>query len=566
MPVLDLAPELILYGGRIYTVDDAFSTASALAVRGGRLVGEGDDAAVRALAGPQTRQVNLGGRTVLPGFIDGHNHMAGFGLGLLALSLQGAASVEEVCARIAARADERPAGEWIVTSAVGTPPYCLDAPGCLAEGRFPSRRELDAAAPNHPVYVAYSLGKPPPAPALLNSLALARLGLDREPPPAALADLEADGDGQPAILAVCSPFAALGWLHARGLPGASPARMLDGLVAATRAYHAVGTTSIYEAHGVRLDELRGYSALHARGQMGVRTHLAVGIDLAAPLEAIERQLDLLTFSVPPGLGDDVLQVDGIGLSFDGPTGHGMSLMREPYRGYRGELWQGIQYAPTEKLQAVALAAARRGLRVQTQASGGAAMDAVLDVYAAVDREVPIREARWVLEHCQFPSERNFEQCRRLGVVPTTCANFLWGQTSLGYDRFFGRAIAEQAVPLRRWLDAGLPIVQSSDYGPYPPLFGYWQSLARQDGLTGDVIGADQRISRQEALRLWTRHAAYAIFRETEVGSLEVGKLADLIVLGDDPLTCEEALIPQIAVLATMVGGRAVHDAAGLLGG
>jgi predicted amidohydrolase YtcJ len=563
--VIDPAPELILHGGRVYTVDDAFSTAEALAIKGGRLVGVGSDAEIRPLAGRTTRQLDLANRTVLPGFIDGHNHMVGFGLFALALSLEGATSCSDVCERIAARAAVMPPGQWIICGPIGTQPYCLDAPGCLAEGRFPTRRELDAAAPEHPVYVWYSVGKPPPAPALLNSLGLARLGLDREPPPAEMAHLAPDSEGSLSILEITSPFAGLVWLYTLGLPDAPPARYCEAVLAATNAYLAAGITGVYEAHGVRLEELRAYAEVHARGEMRVRTHVAVGAELSLPLEVIERQLQQLTYAVPPGLGDDVLQVDGIGISFDGPTGHGMSFMREPYLNQFGQRWQGIQYAPTEKFLEVARLAARYGLRVQTQCSGGAAIDAVLDAYEAVDREISIRDARWVIEHCQFPSARNLEQCQRLGVVPTTCTNFLWGQTSTGYYRFFGRELAQEAVPLRRWLDAGLPIAQSSDYGPYPPLFTLWQSLARRDALTGDVVGPDQRISREEALRIYTRNGAYATFRERDVGSIEVGKLADLVVLDADPLTCAEEQIPDVAVLATIVGGQIVYDSGAAFG-
>lgn len=566
MPLSDLAPDLLLYGGRIHTVDDGFRTVEAVAIKNGRLVGVGASAEVRALAGPATREVDLGGRTVVPGFVDGHNHMAGFGLGLQALSLYGAGSVAEVCVRIAARAREQPAGSWIVTSAVGTPPYNQDAPDCLAEGRLPTRAELDAAAPDHPVYIGYSLGKPPPAPAALNSRGLATLGLDRERPPAEIADLVQGPDGAPSgVLELVSPFAGLGWLYGRGLPGASAEQHVAGLRLATERYLAAGITTIYEAHGVRLEELRAYSALHADGAMGVRTHVAVGVEPSLPLEVIERQLQLLTYAVPPGLGDDVYQVDGIGMSFDGPVGHGMARMHQPYVGYRGQRWQGIQYVPTDKYLEVIRLAARYGLRVQTQCAGEAGIAAVLDAYETVDREIPIGDQRWVIQHCQFPSARTMEQCRRLGVVPTTCTNFLWGQGSTGYYRYYGRERAQAAIPLRGWLDAGLPVVQSSDYGPYQPMFTLWQSLARRDALTGDVIGPEQRITREEALRIYTRHGAYAIFRERDLGSLEVGKLADLVVLADDPLTCAEDAIPSIAVLATVVGGRVVHDSGGIFG-
>jgi predicted amidohydrolase YtcJ len=199
------------------------------------------------------------------------------------------------------------------------------------------------------------------------------------------------------------------------------------------------------------------------------------------------------------------------------------------------------------------------LRLQVQCAGGGAIDKVLGIFAEIDREIPIRDKRFVIEHCQFPSAENMATCRRLGVVATTTANFLWNYDSV-YLRCFGEEMSADAIPLRDWLDAGVVISQSTDGRPYDPIFTFWQSLARKGGVTGHVFGLPrQKITRAEALRMATYNAAYAAFWEHRIGSIEPGKLADLAILSDDIMTMPEDRIPEAKVVATLLGGKPVHD-------
>jgi predicted amidohydrolase YtcJ len=209
--------------------------------------------------------------------------------------------------------------------------------------------------------------------------------------------------------------------------------------------------------------------------------------------------------------------------------------------------------------------ARSGLRAQVQCAGGAAIDKVLGMYEEIDREIPLRDRRWVIEHCQFPSKQNIDTCRRLGIIPTSTTNFLWLHGSI-YVRSFGEGLACEAVPFRAWLEGGVPAVQSTDGRCYAPAFVFWQSLARRDGLTGRALATPaQKLTRSDALRIYTAHGARVTFWEDRLGSLEPGKLADLVVLSDDIMTIDEDRIPETRVLATLVGGRPVHDT-GLFGG
>jgi predicted amidohydrolase YtcJ len=219
----------------------------------------------------------------------------------------------------------------------------------------------------------------------------------------------------------------------------------------------------------------------------------------------------------------------------------------------------VQHTPDENFKSILLKGARANLRMQVQCSGGAAIDKVLAIYEEINREIPIADKRWVIAHCQFPSAENMAACQRLGVIPTTATNFLWNYGHV-YVRSFGRDLATNAIPFKQWLDAGVPVVQSTDGRPYEPLFTYWQSLARQDGHTGEVLSTpEQKLSRLQALRMYTANAANVTFWENDLGSIEAGKLADLVVLSEDILEVPEERIRETRVLATLVGGRAVHD-------
>jgi predicted amidohydrolase YtcJ len=232
-------------------------------------------------------------------------------------------------------------------------------------------------------------------------------------------------------------------------------------------------------------------------------------------------------------------------------------MREPFKSPQGFSWTGVKLASEEALRRAIDKAAEAGLRIQVQCSGSAAIDSVLEIFDAHHRRSPLPPKRWTIEHCQFPSRANIEVCKRMGIVATSAVSFLWdyGHT---YRQCFG-ALADEAVPYRAWLDGGVMLANSSDGHPFEPLFGFWQMLARQDGYSGQTLGGGQRISRQQALRACTYNGAYAAFWEEQIGSIEPGKLADLVVLSQDIMSVPEERIRSTRVLATLVGGRPVHD-------
>ena len=556
------SPDLVLHHGVVYTVDDADRVHEAIAIKNGRIVAVGGSPEIRALAGPTTRQVDLGGHTVVPGFIDGHPHLDSVGLALTRPSFAGVQSIDDIVAVVRRAAATRAPGAWIVCNPIAEEPEVFRFPGHLKEGRWPTRHDLDRAAPEHPVVIQSPILVAPGI-AVANSAALrvAKIGRDTGAPDGV--EIERDAAGEPTGVFRDVTFPKR--IERAFFPAAfaaTDADHVEAVRAGVRAFNAAGVTAIYEGHGLSVESQRAFLALRNEGALTVRTYFV--IQYPVPLYADSAGGDALirdtaTYAAGPGFGDDTLKFGGLGFSFDSSSGMGASLMRDPYVGARGVPWHGVQHTSDENFRAILGKLARAGLRAQVQCSGGRAIDKVLAMYEEIDREIPLAGKRWVIEHCQFPSAANMATCQRLGVIPTSTTNFLWLHGSI-YVKCFGRALAESAVPFKTWLEAGIPAVQSTDGRPYAPLFALWQSLARRDGATGEALTTPaQKLSRPEALRLYTRNGAYVTFWENDLGSLEPGKLADLVVLSDDIMTIDEDRIPETRVLATLVGGRAVHD-------
>ena len=558
----DAAPDLILHSARIHVVDADGSTVEALAMKQDRIVATGSVAEIRRLASPKTRLVDLGGRTVIPGFVDGHPHMDTVAVKLTRPSFEGVKSIDDVLDIVAKAVAQRPAGERIVCNPLAEEPEVFRLPGTLREGRWPTRHDLDRVAPKHPVVIQSPILVAPGV-AIANTAALAAAGVGRDTAAPEGVEIDRDERGEPT--GVFRDFTFPKRVERAFFPWVfelSDENLIRALGTGVRVFNAAGVTAIYEGHGLPPSPQRAYLRLWDEGALTVRTYFVVQFPPALfddPAGADAFIAHTARYAAGRGFGDDTLRFGGLGFSFDSASAIGASLMRAPYVGARGVPWTGVQHTSDAKFRDVLWKVARAGLRAQVQAAGGAAIDKVLGMYEEIDREIPLLGKRWVLEHCQFPSPANMAACRRLGVIPTSTTNFLWLHGSI-YVRCFGRELAEAAVPFKAWLDAGVPVVQSTDGRPYRPLFAYWQSLARHDGLTGEVLGkAGQKLSRLEALRLYTTHGAAVAFWEDRLGSLEPGKLADLVVLSDDIMTIDEDRIPETRVLATLVGGRPVHD-------
>ena len=563
--------ELLIHNAVVHTVDAHDTVAQAIAIAGGRIAAVGSLAAAEAVCGPATRRIDLNGATVVPGFVDAHPHMDLVGLKLTKPAFDQPRSIADVLAVIRREAARRKPGEWIVCNPIAHEPEVFGYPAALAEGRWPNRHDLDQVAPDNPVYI-----EPPqlvaPGIAIANSAAIRLCGITASSPVAAGVTIELDAAGEPT--GVFSDINFPKWLPVRdgafraagslfpALPELTDAETLQAVATGARAFNEAGITAIYEGHGIPTGPQRAYMDLWSRKQLTVRTYFVVQYPTALYRDRAQGNAlieQTARYAGGAGFGDDLLKFGGLGFSFDSAAAMGACLMREPYQGAAGKPWLGVQLADDAAFADIVKRCAAAGVRVQVQCSGGGAIDKVLRAYEEVDREVPIQGRRWTIQHCQFPSAANMDACRRLGVLPTTTTNFLWMYGSV-YRKAFGEALAQQAIPFRSWLDAGIPVAQSTDGNPFQPMFAFWQLVARRDAVSGQPLGdPGQRITRQEALRTYTLNGARAAFWDEVTGSIEPGKYADLAVLSQDILSVDEDSIPQTRVLATLLGGRPVHD-------
>jgi predicted amidohydrolase YtcJ len=518
-------PDLILHNGNIVTVDAAFSHAEAVAVRDGRFVAVGSNTDVRRLAGPDSRLIDLAGRTVVPGLADNHLHGAGGGPGV---DLSRTRSLSELFAAIAERVKRAHPGEVVVTNSDWHEAQ-------LREQRLPLRRDLDSVAPDHPVVVVRGGHE-----YILNSAALRKWNITEKTP------------------------APNGGRISRYLDGTLNGELVDAAKSLVML-PAAPTRTLEDRIRDRVAE---YQKLHAAGLTSIR-HPGISADDYGLLQEMKRQ-GLLTMrisvllrpgndaGVSPDEGDEWLRIVGVKLGVDG--GFEAGLMRQKYAGEFGEggAFRGLQTVPTAKYIETVKTLNRRGWRIATHAVGDAAIDLVLQAYEAADMEKPIRGRRWTIEHAFIARAEHFPLMKTLGLAVSAQNHLYLAGPSL--VKYWGPERAARTTPMRAMLDAGVPVSIGTDSPvvPHPPLRAIYHFVTR-DTIAGGVLGADQKISRKEALRANTIGNAWLTFEEGSKGSIEPGKLADLVVLSDDIMTCPEKRIEQMHVEMTMVGGRVVYE-------
>jgi predicted amidohydrolase YtcJ len=556
--------DLILTNGKIFTVDAAFTVAQALAIAGDRILAVGSDAAMARVSGPTTRVVDLKGKAVIPGITDGHAHMDREALRSVFPALGRVRSVRDIQDRIAELARAKQPGEWIVTMPIGDPPYYFDVPDILAEKRWPTRQELDAAAPNNPVFIrsiwGYWRGTFPLV-SCANTEALKRAGITRDTvSPVDTLKIEKDANGDPTGVFVereMAPVAELIWF--RQAAAFTPADRLRALPQSARAYHAFGTTSVFEGHGAATELLRTYKRADRDGTLTMRTALAFspnwqaagGAPLGPFVEAWAGWLG------EPGFGNDWLKMSGLYVHAGREAADDVRARAAPYTGWAG--FNSNHGLPRDQAKELLLHCAANDIRAVMIGSSN------LDLYDEVDREIPLKGRRWVISHISTVSPRDIERIVRMGLVLTTHTNnYLYKGLHAQAQRLPPERHGE-IVPLRSLLDAGVKVSLATDNVPVSPFLPIWQAVARRSYQTKEQVAPGEALSRADALRCATANGAYLTFDEDKKGSLEVGKLADVAVLSADPLATEESSIAEIRSLMTMVGGRIVHETPNWLG-
>jgi predicted amidohydrolase YtcJ len=551
-----LAADLVISNAKVVTVDSKFSVTDAIAVRDGKIVALGADA--KKLTGPGTRVIDAAGKTLLPGLYDSHVHPVGAALSEAGNPLPLLRSIPEVLDYIRKKAAATPEGQWIVIQ------YAF--PTRLQEARFPTRAELDAAAPRHPVL--YHAG---PA-GIANSMALKISGVTRDTPNPPAGQVVKDAAGEPTGM-LRNAYGVL-----KGVPSGgesiSPEKKRAAVKKLLGLYNEHGITSIADRNAGRSD-LDLYLALHKDHELTIRVNVARSFGTVGNRDEIVRRLEELPGpdgkGGPTGVGDEWVRIGPIKLFLDGGMLNGSAYMRKPWP--RGETYQiaeddyrGLLFIPPERLQIVAEEAARRKWCVTAHTAGEGAMDVLLDAYEFANRLTPIHDLRFCITHANFPSQFNLERCKKLGVCADVQPAWLYkdGKTLL---KVLGPERMRLFQPYKTWLEY-TTIGGGSDHmlrfdpldstNPWSPWLGIWETLTRQLERDG-VLEPSERLSREQAVKLYTINNAYLHREEKEKGSLEVGKLADLIMIDRDVLSCPVDDIRQTKVLLTIVGGKAVWE-------
>jgi predicted amidohydrolase YtcJ len=532
-------PDLILHNATVYTVDAGNRIAEAVAISGDRLRAVGAASAILGLKGTSTRVIDLRGATIVPGFHDAHAHVVGLGASLLEVDLRGTRSFEEVVARVRRRLESAGPGEWIV----GRGWDQNDWP----EKNWPSHDLLSAVSPDNPVYLTRVDGHA----GLANAKAMNIAGLtqSRADPPGGR--IIRSADGQPAGVVIDEAQA----LVTSAIPRTGRAQLEDQIQLADREFRRLGITTVHDA-GADSETVDAYTRLIEAGRIKTRLYVMLRGTLRELTPFFERGpiSDFATHR---------LSVRAIKIYADGALGSRGAALLEPYSDE--PMTTGLLTTAPGEVYAQTQAAAKAGFQVAVHAIGDRANRDVVDVFERVQREVAgARALRMRVEHAQILDAAEVPRFSRLGVIasmqPTHATSDMpWAASRIGDAR-----VEEGAYVWRKLLESGAVLAFGSD-SPVEdanPMLGFYAAITRQDS-TGNPPGGwtpQQRLTRQEALASFTRHAAFAAHAETLTGSLESGKLADLVVLSTDIVRATPSDLLSAAVRMTIVGGEVVYQA------
>lgn len=503
-----------------------------MAIVGDQIMAVGSNEEIRRLANGFTKKIDLEGSTVTPGFIDAHSHPASAGRQHLKNVDCDLRSIEAIQQAITKRASVTPKGEWVLG-------FKYDDTK-TKEGRFINRWDLDRVAPDHPVFIRHRGGHT----AYVNSKALALARYTKESKDPAGGKIVRDpASAEPVgrlLETACDPLERLIPSSFTKEDNQAGAKLISEMMSKT------GVTSVTDAYG-RPELLRAYQDAHHANELKLRVYCMIGYF------SIDEMLDA---GIRTGFGDEWVRVGGMKLTCDGSISERTARLSEPYIGRPDDY--GIIVMDVDELYEYAAKAHKADWQIGIHANGDIGIDKALTVYERLQNEHPRKDPRFRLEHCTVLNDDLIRRIKALNAIPNPFSTYVYfhGEKMKEY----GAARLEHMFALRSLLDAGINVTQTSDYppGPFEPMMALQSSVTRTD-YRGTTWGASQKITVEEAIKIGTINGAYASFEENIKGSLESGKLADLVVLGRDPLNVDPMELIDIPIERTMVGGKWVYE-------
>ena len=538
----ELPAEILFKNGNIYTLNDDQPKAEAIAVKLGRIIFVGSNLDAKKYEVKGVKVVDLKGKTVVPGMADAHYHLSGVGFREMNLNLEGTTSLPDFLAKVKARVDKAKPGEWVTGRGWIETFWTPQA--------FPTRADLDKIAPNNPVYLTRADGHG----AVANSAAFKIAGLDRNTEAPFGGEIMKDKSGEPNGMLLDRAQGLVG----KHLPAASPADYEQALILGAKRSVELGWTQIQNA-GTDWKEVEMLKRLYEQNKVKLRIYEAI----RGPGPDAEK---LLRKGPDVGLYDHRLTVRTIKVSIDGALGSKGAALLENYSDHDTN---GFLTQKQEQVVPMLRDALRKGIQVEVHAIGDRANRTILDWYAQAfedivpmeryDRESP----RWRVEHAQIVNPIDIPRFKKLGLIASmqpshAIGDLHFAKSRLGLERLKG------AYAWQTFIKQGTMVAGGSD-APVErgePMIEFYAAVARKDqkGFTGEGWHAEEKVSREEALKMFTLWAAFAAFEEKLRGSLEVGKLADLTVLAADIMTIPEAEILRTKCAMTVIGGEVVFGA------
>ncbi len=535
--------DLVFTNGKVYTANDKQARADAVAIKGNKIVFVGNNGGARKFTGPNTRVIDLRGATVLPGLTDAHMHLSGVGEREMTLNLEGTKSLEEFLARVKTRVDQARAGQWVTgrgwIETFWKPPV------------FPTRQDLDGIAPNNPVVLQRADGHA----SIANSAALRLAGITRDTRPPSGGAINKDASGEPTGMLIDRAQGLVGRL----VPPDTDAEQDEQIIKGVQREVELGWTQIQDAHGTWADVER-MRRLYKDGKIKIRIYKNITGPGADANRLIEQG---------PVLGEFAgkLTVRNIKVVMDGALGSRGAALLAPYTD--DPRTSGLITTDTVALQPMLIAALKNGIQVSTHAIGDRGNRLMLDFYERAMKAVPpdqrkIAEPRWRDEHSQIVNPDDIPRFKALGIIASmqpshAIGDLYFAPSRLGMDRLKGAYAWETFIKL------GVPVPGGSD-APVErgePMIEFYAAVARKDlsGHSGEGWHPEEKVTRGQALKMFTIWPAFAAFEEAQRGSIEVGKLADLTILSQDIMSVPEAEILKTKTLYTVINGEITYAAA-----